>query len=37
MANLDTKVIVNTGGTLIADAENVLSATIQVDTDKVLG
>ena len=32
----DTKVIVNTGGTLIADAENVLSATIQVDTDKVL-
>ncbi|PDH45073.1 MAG: hypothetical protein CNE34_02825 [Rhodothermaeota bacterium MED-G18] len=32
----DTKVIVNTGGTLIADAENVLSATIQVDANKIL-
>ena len=32
----DTKVIVNTGGTLNASTEDVLGATIQVDTDKVL-
>ena len=32
----DTKIWINTGGTLNANSENVLAATIQVDTDKVL-
>ena len=32
----DTKIWVNTGGTFNANSENVLAATIQVDTDKVL-
>ena len=31
-----TKIIVNGGGTLIIDSEDVLGATIQVDTDKTL-
>ena len=31
-----TKIIVNGGGTLIIDSEDVLGATIQVDTDKIL-
>ena len=31
-----TKVIVNTGGTLVADTEDVLKTTLQIDTDKTL-
>ena len=30
-----TKVIVNTGGTLVADTEDVLKTTLQIDTDKI--